>query len=155
MGGLFGLNGAETQSTLSFATCAVSMLAYLHMRRLFPRVTTHGSLVEAQIADDQVGGQRISEDIARLYTHPGLQPLPYPVPNLSGVEGLQLSKLATTLPAYARAPGDSDLEKGVAITGYQGTDLSHMEGENSPAAASQEATTSSEQFSIYLDARDK
>jgi hypothetical protein len=58
------------------------------MRRRFPRVTEHGSLVEAQIADDQlpVGEKYISPEMARLYVHPGLLSLPDPVPNLSGVD---------------------------------------------------------------------
>lgn len=149
LGAVFGLKGAEIQSTLSFLTCAVSMMAYLHMRRRFPRVTKHGSLVEAQIADTQVADKgKLGEDIARLYVHPGLAPLPKIVPNMSGVDEETLAKAlsAKTVANGQKSSGD-DVESGMEILAYEGSEAVN--------AGSIDNHDLMDQPSVYEDARSR
>lgn len=102
MGGLFGLNKQPTLSTLSFIFAGVILLPFLYMRRRFPRVTEHGSLVETTFSDAEKGGEeQITAKLARLYHHPGMAPLPDPVPNESGLTEEQLKSIAVTAPASA------------------------------------------------------
>lgn len=136
------------QSTLSFVTCAVSMMAYLYMRRRFPRVTKHGSLVEAQIADIQTADKgKLGEEIARLYIHPGLAPLPNPVPNMSGVDEEKLAEVHSIKRIGKQMDlSENDVERGMEIKGFEGIDV------DSPVVDS-ESHKLSEQPSVYEDAR--
>lgn len=144
---MFGLNGAEIQSTLSFVTCAVSLTAYLYMRRRFPRVTKHGSLVEAQIADTQIADKgKLTEDIACLYVHPGLAPLPKEVPNMSGVDEDTLAQaLSAKRVQKTENSSVSDVERGMEIQGVEGSETVDIDANVNP--------TLSVQPSIYEDTR--
>lgn len=96
MAGIYGLNGQALLSSVTFAFTGISTISgYLYIRRRFQRVIDHGSLVETQIADDEEAGRKwIQPKIARKYIHPGLEPLPLPVENRSGVEARTIAKNA-------------------------------------------------------------
>jgi calcium permeable stress-gated cation channel len=86
--GMYTLRGQATLSTISFImiVCLCGFKGYVKTR--FGRVIRHGSYIETQQADevDPDGkGNIITHDAARMYLHPGMEPLPEVIENLNGV----------------------------------------------------------------------
>lgn len=171
MGGLFGLKQQPTLSTLSFVCAGIVLIPFLYMRRRFPRVVEHGSLVETALADAEKGGEkRISSSVARLYRHPGMEPVPNPVENLSGLsEDQRLSLPHKTSPAVAAekaiiaaehgedienafAAGKVDSVTATSVIGAAKTGGGSVSAE--PHEPSIEAAPfASKKSSVYLDAK--
>lgn len=165
MAGLFGLNKQATLSTLSLIFTGVILIPYFYMRRRFPRVTEHGSLVETALADAEKGGEeRIAPSVARLYRHPGMVPVPDPVEDLSGLTAEQRSTISTEGATAAKtaasidtaSPGSNDIENAFeagAVESVAATAVAGPELTESKAEAAVVGPELIELESVYLDAR--
>jgi calcium permeable stress-gated cation channel len=167
MGGLFALNGKGAQSFLTGVISASSFLAYLYMERRFPRIAKHGSALETQIADEEKGGEIMSPELARKYVHPGLAPLPDPVPNMSGVERRQLLKMGAgkaevaekvALPPSSQASEDVENGAGAALARADIAAYEAVNGVSSEMNRTQDRplahSLASDDPGFYQDARD-
>lgn len=87
MVGLYGLNKQPAQSVLTAIPLVVMLGFLIYFLQTVPAIAEHGStLAVLKQIEDEGGVDVIPDDVAELYIHPGMDPLPDAVEDKSGVD---------------------------------------------------------------------
>lgn len=124
--GLFGVNKNPAQSVLIIIPAAAMIAFLIHLLTTYTRIAEHGSSLTVMRQIEELNGDdRIPDEIAEKYVHPGLVPLPDPIENLSGVDskgGFVTDEVDEEEGRTGRAKPkvDTEFEKGDDLSGELG-----------------------------------
>lgn len=125
--GIFGLNRNAPQSILIILPAVASLVFLRGCLLSFTRIIVHGSALEStKRVEENEGEDRVPDEMAEYYIHPGFEPLPDPIENKSGVQEKSFVHM-----------DEADVEKGVG----RGFDSDEDAGLNSRPVENYESTS--------------